>query len=65
MDEFIGAMNDAFGYDNKLKANTEKDKIAIENKKMIQEMAKKFQLTSNPIPNETMATANPLQAPQI
>lgn len=32
---------------------------------MIQEMAKKFQLTSNPIPNETMAPTTPTQAPQL
>lgn len=65
IDDFIGSMNDAFGYDSKLKATSEKDKIALENKKMIQEMAKKFQLTSNPIPNETMAPTTPEQAPQL
>jgi len=53
MEEFIGAMNDAYGYDTKLKANTEKDNIAKKNKELIAEMAKKFTITTNPIPNET------------
>jgi len=53
-DELISWMSDAYGYDTKLKANTEKDKKIMKQKKAILEMTKKLTLNSNPIPNETI-----------
>ena len=54
-------MSDAYGYDNKLKANTEKDKITIENKKKIARLQAQLKsintnnVNPNENPNETMA----------
>ena len=62
VEEIIGAMNDAFGYDNKLKANTDKDKIIKETDKKIAEMSREFQLNNNTIPDE-QAKSNTLQSP--
>ena len=53
-DELMSWMWDAYGYDTKLKSNTEKDKNILKQKKLIQEMKEKLTLTSNPIPNETI-----------
>lgn len=53
-DELMNWIWDAYWYDTKLKANTEKDKIAEKNKKKIQELKEKLTLTNNPIPNETI-----------
>ena len=53
-DELISWMSDAYGYDTKLKANTEKDKKIMKQKKAILEMTKKLTLNYNPIPNETI-----------
>ena len=53
-DELMSWMWDAYGYDTKLKSNTEKDKNILKQKKLIAEMKEKLTLTSNPIPNETI-----------
>lgn len=58
-DELMSWMWDAYGYDTKLKANTEKDKIAEKNKKKILELKEKLTLTNNPIPNEDIWQNNP------
>lgn len=61
IDELLGWMSDAYGYDNKLKANTEKDKITIENKKKIAKLQAQLKsintnnVNPNENPNETMA----------
>lgn len=53
-DELVNWIWDAYGYDTKLKANTEKDKIAEKNKKKILELKEKLTLLNNPIPNENI-----------
>lgn len=67
-DELLSWMWDAYGYDTKLKANTEKDKIAEKNKKKILELKEKLTLLNNPIQDETtMGQMNqiPTQAQEL
>ena len=51
-DELVNRIWDAYWYDTKLKANTEKDRIAEKNKKKILELKEKLTLLNNPTPNE-------------
>jgi hypothetical protein len=62
IDELLGWMNDAYGYDqNSLKANTEKDKIRMEiTKKM--DMIKNA-ISINPTTDETQAMSG--QSPEL
>lgn len=53
-DELMDWAWDAYWYDNKLKASTDKDKIEQKNKKAILELKEKLTLQNNPIPDENI-----------
>ena len=63
VEDLLSWMWDAYGYDTKLKANTEKDKINEEIKKKTLELTNKFKI--NPPTNEAINPQNPITNPPI